>query len=245
MDISFRDEPGQDLSLLLWPMNGDPLINAGGDDCVDSETAPGFYTATIAVDVPAGWYEARIYDDVGLIGSGVVQVLEAAESALVNGFLQHLDSDVSQEQLAADIGHQVAADLAASKRITVQIPSLEGNQLSAPLVQGASYLTADARALTFSNSDFAEIPVDAAVTLRARGTGADGQARQFSLDGEVVTGSGATKTVRFSFGSATSAQFAPGRYEWQVDVELSAGNTAPFVGPDVFLEVLAAVEVSA
>jgi hypothetical protein len=118
------------------------------------------------------------------------------------------------------------------------MPALIGRELSDPIVQGDSYLSAHGRALSFSREDFPDIPDGSGVVLTARHV--DLPETSFTMAGSVSVPTG-VKVVTFEPASDETRDYVPGKYEFDVEVRFPDGNAATFVGPNVFLRVLADV----
>ncbi|HWL08582.1 MAG TPA: hypothetical protein VNQ76_09265 [Planctomicrobium sp.] len=172
----------------------------------------------------------------------------SALAGLIHDLESHGDMNWSQTAAASEIATLVSSMLASTRKIVVEIPLVYGSHLKPPLVQGSSYLHQYGRSLPFSRSGIADIPEGTDVVLRARGSGTDG-ARQFQIPGIVITRSGTTKTVRFDVTSEQSAEWVPGKYEFQIDLIFphEPGDTPdsfPFFGPGYCLEVLPSIPSS-
>ncbi|SFH85751.1 hypothetical protein [Planctomicrobium piriforme] len=220
---------GDALTIELYPLTGGAILNTvGGDSLVeqDAVTTPGYYSAELELD--QGRYRARIFRTSGLVYDGVVVVTE---------------TDVAVVQLATtnpvqveSLSNAALAQLTGGRSVTVTVPTLCERELSQPLIRGDSYLAAHNRALDFARSDFPDLGDDCVVTLTARHTGEPDV--QFQVIGSVVTGTG-TKVVRCEITSEQSRTFVPGKYEFDIEVLFPDGNAATFVGPGVWLRVLA------
>jgi len=134
------------------------------------------------------------------------------------------------------------AQLAGTRVINVAIPALSGQQLSHPLIQGDSYSAALNSAIEFSRSDFPDLPEGVSAKLSAVKREA-GQETRFEISGDqasVPVRAGA-KVVRFEPTAEQTRLWEPGKYEFDVQLTWPDGNTRTFVGPNVFLRVLAEV----
>jgi hypothetical protein len=132
--------------------------------------------------------------------------------------------------------------LLALKQIRVSVPTLIGNELNQPLVQGDNYSAALGSAIEFSRTDFPDIPSESTCRLIAQERDCPAPS-SFVIDGTVAVAS-ETKVLRFEATSAESMLWKPGRYEFQVDVTFPTGEVRSFVGPNAQLRVLARLDAA-
>lgn len=172
-------------------------------------------------------------DDVANVQTDLTSAL-AALAALAAGVWAAATRTITGFTAAA------LAQLAGTRVINLSIPTLGGNQLSAPIIRGDSYSADQDRQIAFSRADFPDIPDGSTVTLMARQLqGSSG----FSWEGSIETSSG-TKVVQFAPTAAETADLVKGRYEFEVRVSFPTGDVASFVGPRAYLEVWDDVSVS-
>lgn len=145
-------------------------------------------------------------------------------------------------QLSLTLSTAALQQLVATKQIRISLPTLMGNELSQPLVQGDNYSAALGSAIEFSRSDFPDLPTGTTCRLAAQGSDCLTPG-SFELTGTIVTAS-ETKVLRFEATSAQSSLWTPGRYEFQVDVTFPGGEVRSFVGPNALLRVLAKLEAA-
>lgn len=134
------------------------------------------------------------------------------------------------------------SQLAGTRVIYANVPALNGQQLSAPLVRGDSYSAAIGSAIEFSRSDFPDLPEGTTAVLTARKGEAETPV-SFTISGteaSIPVRTGA-KVVRFEPTAAQTVLWEPGKYEFDVQLTWPDGKTRTFVGPNVFLRVLADV----
>lgn len=239
--------PNETLTLELYPFDGGDQV--ASDELMSAEGSR-FYS--VELEVPEGRYVGYVIDDESQpVYRGIVDIVDGETSLLgvirvpecnteeLEQAIADLSVQVTSELggITGDIVNQVSSRLASTKQIVFAVPALAGSELNTALVQGSSYL--DDRALTLTNQSIESVPDETTVELRAWGSGPNSTARAFSIAGEIVSQN--PVSIAFEITSEQSAEWQPGRYEWQVDLVLPDGNTIPFLGPKIFLEVAKAV----
>lgn len=221
------------LSLQIYGSHPGGIVNGAGGDALaepNAVTRPAYYQASVAETIASGVYRARIlkagivqYDGkVRISGTGTYDIDDGTEGT-------------TSSQEVTSFSEEALAQLASQGPITITVPTLAGNHLSAPLVRGDSYLDDHERAIVFSRSDFPDLQGTEIVRLTARNV--RDASNTFSITGSIAVASG-TKVLKFEPTSAQTAGWTPGKYEFDVEVEFADGNVATFVGPDVYLRVL-------
>jgi len=216
------------------------------------------YTGSVKVEADTG--TALIDDPQAAIPAVPTTAENAAavwdsEERTLSGFefpvSVEVDPEAISEALMEAVGEGVAvasfhgsslSQLAGTRIINVSVPTLSGQQLSAPLIRGDTYSAAIGSALEFSRSDFPDLPADATATLTARKTEGESPA-SFTVSGtesSIPVRTGA-KVVRFEPTAVQTALWEPGKYEFDVQITWPDGRVRTFVGPNVFLNVLADV----
>lgn len=221
------------LSVVVSPLAGGQPLNASGFSLTAESEAgfnPRFYqTADLGVTIPASVYRAEVLKGGAVLYTGLVRVRAAGVSVIDDETVQSL----------ASLTTSALAQLTLQGPISVSLPTLDGQQLSVPLVRGDSYLAEHGRSIEFARADFPDLSGTESVTLSARHL--EDAGIQFSLTGVIATASG-IKVLRFATTSSQSSLWTPGKYEFDVQVEFGDGNVATFVGPNVFLRVIADVD---
>lgn len=224
------------LTLKLWPLGPGAALNPAGDAFTETAAegvSPGYREAVISEDVSDGvWCQAILYDEDGNpAGQGLVKVFNDGRRCFVNKY-----------RTGESLAYELAQELASTKHVHTAIPALEGNALNAPIVRGASYLEEHSRQIPFSRNDWEDIPDGSSVILTASGQ-KNGEVIEFECEGTITSPTGDTKAIQFTPDSAETGDWEPGCYTFQVDIIYPDGNTAPFVGPGCFLEVIDRVEL--
>jgi|GEM_PF-2207735 len=240
----YHDRQGEELSLRLSDLSG---IVVNGDELdllaeVNPLEQPFRYEATVSENLQ-GWLTAQIFDALGLVYTGQVKVTSDGGTFLIDdpaAAVAVLGDVQVQDVTVGALSNTAIQQMAATRQIHIGIPTLCERHLTAPLIRGDSYTVELNSAIEFARSDFPDLPVGAAATLTARRT--EGlPPSTFSLTGShasipVRTG---TKVVRFEAPSSQTAQWLPGRYEFDVEIQFPNGEQRTFVGPGVFLQVIA------
>lgn len=236
--VFYHDAPAETLMITLRDAAG-TVVNGSGNTLIESAGLR--YSATIT-QVISGWFIAQIFDADGLLytgnvktasDGGVYRIDDPAATIAVIG-------DVSFNELSVS-GFSSAAlqQLAGMRQIQITAPTLAGQNLSQSLVRGDNYTSAYNAALEFSRSDFPDLPAGARCELNARSVEGDVpfqfQIRDSAASIPIATG---TKVVRFEPTSSQTAQWEPGKYEFDVTVTFPDGERRTFVGPQVYLRVL-------
>ncbi|WP_437205738.1 hypothetical protein [Planctomicrobium sp. SH664] len=224
---------GEELTLELYPVTGGGIANGVGGAALtepDPTASPGFYQAEVE-ETLHGNYHVRVRLNAQPIYAGLVYLTTEVGMAVI-------DAAPVPPMTVSAFESSALTQLAARRNITIAVPTLAGQSLSAPLIQGDSYLAEHGRAIEFSRSDFPDLSGDEQVTLTA--SSVDTPAVTFTLEGSIAVATGA-KVLRFEPTSIQTRLYPAGRYEFDVEVEFADGNRATFVGPNVFLRVLADV----
>ncbi|WP_437185804.1 hypothetical protein SH668x_002922 [Planctomicrobium sp. SH668] len=220
------DDP---LNLSLHPVQGGPLQIEATVELIEenSESVPGYYSATLATSIQ-GPLRARVLRDDVLIYDGFLSPTGTANSFIIT-------SEFPRNLEVSSFSPAALGQLASQRILTVSAPMMIGKTLSTPLIRGDSYLAEHGRALEFSRSDFPDLPADSQVRLSAKNVDQPGVS--FQLAGTILSGI-ETKVVRFQPTSAQSATWIPGKYRFDIQVTFPDGNSATFEGPNSFLHVI-------
>jgi len=220
-------------------------VNGDGDSF--TESAGLRYSAAVEENL-SGWYIAQVFESGGdLLYTGSVKVASDNGSYLIDdpqatiASIDVGDITVSDVEVAS-FSSSALTQLAGTRVINVSVPTLNGGQLSAPLIRGDTYSAALDSALEFSRNDFPDLPEGTTAQLTARKC--EGvEPTSFTISGteaSIPVRSG-TKVVRFEPTGSQTALWEPGKYEFDVQVTWPDGRKRTFVGPNVYLRVLADV----
>jgi hypothetical protein len=249
--VFYHDQSNATLLLRLNNLAGEMVNGTDADVLLEGDPIgkPLRYEATVDESLAGQRLIAQVSDETGPISTGIVTITAEEGSFVIDDLAQLRDLATLEVTLPETftVGTEVQsfsadalAQLAGTRQIQVAIPTLSGRTLTAPLIQGDSYLAERGRAIEFSRVDFPDIPAGSQARLGARLL--DDETVSFSISGEIAVASG-VKVLRFEPTTLQTRAWVPGKYQFDVDVVFPDGNVATFVGPDVFLRVLADISL--
>ncbi len=243
--IFYHDRSQDDLTLRLSNSSGVMVNGTEADSLAETDPTgkPLRFEANVSESLN-GWYTAQVYDARRLLYTGRVRIT-GNDSYLIDDPAATVADlgDVTLENVTVEsLSPTALQQLAGKRQINITIPTLLGKHLTDPLIQGDSYTADLGSAIEFARSDFPNVPSDATATLTARKQD-NGEAVTFTISGDqssipVKTG---TKVVRFEPTSEQTRLWSPGKYEFDVEITFPNGEKRTFIGPGVYLRVLADV----
>jgi len=222
------------------------------------------YTGSVKVANDSGIY--RIDDPAaeipaaGPTANAIASAIWSADQRTLTKFGFNVTAEVNPEQLSDAIGAAMGdgvsvevasftpaalAQIAVTRTIHADMPTLGQQLLPQPFIQGDTYSLALNSAIEFSRSDFPDLPEGMNAKLSAVKR-ESGQETRFEISGDQasVPARTGTKIVRFEPTAEQTRLWEPGKYEFDVQLTWPNGSTRTFVGPNVFLRVLADVSAS-
>lgn len=188
-------------------------------------------------DERTGTYLAE-FEDFELEGDFHLTVVDSVYGPILDGWatLEDVDgvfyprsakaSAVASTEVSS-LSSAALAQLAGTRTINLSSPAIVGGKRT--LIRGDSYLAEHDRAIQFSRSDFPDLPGDG-YTVKLTAKHEDGESPDIDLTGEIVVATG-MKVVSFDVDSSDSADWIPGVYRYDVQIEFPDGNVATFAGP--------------